>query len=481
MNLQYKNIDYCSGFFRLLFTVLLFCSLGACKKILSVESPDMNFNGENIFQNDETAIAALTGIFTVMSNDAITGPGITSLSLLNGLLADELQLNNNGSVDLTQFYKNDLTSRNIANQHWNTFYKLIYMANACIDGLSQSSSLTPAVRQQLTGEAKFVRAFCYFYLINIYGDVPLLTTTQYQVNGIANRNDQLDVWNQVISDLLEARSLLSDHYLDATLLSITNERVRPNTWAASALLARCYLYTGDFSSAQREAQRVIDAADLYQLNALPEAFIKNSTETVWALQPVGFGINTQDAQLFVLPENGPDAVHPVSLDTALMNQFEDGDLRRTSWIDSVVAEGHTYFFAAKYKIAQFNAPVDEYPVVLRLSEQYLISAEAHIQMGNFTAAADALNAVRNRAGLARTSAFTATELLSAVMRERRLEFFTEWGHRWFDLKRLDQLNIIMLDKTAMKGGQWDSHDQLLPIPFGDISTNPRLEQNPGYN
>jgi len=121
--------------------------------------------------------------------------------------------------------------------------------------------------------------------------------------------------------------------------------------------------------------------------------------------------------------------------------------------------------------------------VFRLAEQYLIRAEAKAQQGTdmIGAAAD-LNVIRNRAGLANTTASTHDDLLAAVAHERQIELFAEWGHRWFDLKRTGQVDAVMSAVTPQKNpsGTWKTYQQLYPVPQSEISKNPFLKQNAGY-
>jgi hypothetical protein len=71
-------------------------------------------------------------------------------------------------------------------------------------------------------------------------------------------------------------------------------------------------------------------------------------------------------------------------------------------------------------------------------------------------------------------------LLSAILKEKRIEFFSEWGHRWLDLKRTGTVNVVMTVAVAQKGGTWSSFKQLYPIPAYELSTNNNIVQNPGY-
>jgi hypothetical protein len=122
----------------------------------------------------------------------------------------------------------------------------------------------------------------------------------------------------------------------------------------------------------------------------------------------------------------------------------------------------------------------EYLVVLRLSEQYLVRAEARTHLNDLSGAAADINVVRNRAGLPDTKATDKTSLLDAIAQERRVELFAEWGHRWLDLKRTATIDTIMNIVSLSKGSSWNTNAQLYPIPAGDILLNPYLTQNPGY-
>src|SRR5690606_34695087 len=120
----------------------------------------------------------------------------------------------------------------------------------------------------------------------------------------------------------------------------------------------------------------------------------------------------------------------------------------------------------------------EYSVVMRLAEQYLIRAEARAQQGNLAGpngAESDLDMVRNRAGLDDVVGMGKNALLDAIMRERRVELFTEFGHRWLDLIRTGRADSVLATKP-----DWDAQDKLWPIPQRELDTNPNLTQNDGY-
>ena len=120
---------------------------------------------------------------------------------------------------------------------------------------------------------------------------------------------------------------------------------------------------------------------------------------------------------------------------------------------------------------------NEYSILLRLAEQYLIRAEARLYLGDLDGAKTDLNLIRNRAALPPITTNIEDELKLAIENERRHELFTEQGHRWFDLKRTARANEIL---GPIKPN-WHNTDILLPIPETELNLNPNLQpQNPGY-
>ena len=112
-----------------------------------------------------------------------------------------------------------------------------------------------------------------------------------------------------------------------------------------------------------------------------------------------------------------------------------------------------------------------------MAEQYLIRSEARIQQGNLAGGIQDLNTIRNRAGLSNFNLTDKNSLLTAVLHERQVELFTEWGHRWFDLKRTNNATNVL---NAVKGAGWQPFDTLYPVPQVEIQNNGRIVQNAGY-
>lgn len=482
--LKIKNINTRFFVWSIIISINLITS---CKKFIEVDFPVTSINAGIVYNTDAQAIGVLTGIYANQSTKRLLGStDLISTPLLTGLSSDELALYDLNNADLLPYYSNDLNA-SIVGAFWSQIYPVIFVANSAIEGLDKSTLLTPAVKQQLLGEAKFMRAFCYFHLVNLYGDVPLVLSTDHKVNSSLARASKNDVYQQIITDLKEAQNLLSSNYLNGSLQIYAGalEKVRPTKWAATALLARTYLYTGAWSNAESEATSVINNTS-YSLDTLNGVFLKNSKEAIWQLQPVrntSFS-NTQEGVLFVLPSTGPNTDFPVFLSNSIVNSFELNDKRRAKWIDSVtvtISGAPTkFYYPFKYKIGNITMPVSEYSMVLRLAEQYLIRAEARAQQNNLSGALADVNTIRTRAGLPNLNINNQASLLAAIAQERKVELFTEWGHRWFDLKRTNTTDAVMNIVTPTKGGTWASTDQLYPIPRGELNKAYNLIQNPGY-
>lgn len=478
----------------------------SCKKWVEIPAPVYGLSESNVYSGNSTAIGVLSGFYNHMNNIDIF-QGNRSIALFAGLSSDELVLFDGVADNIyIHYYKNALSAI-IApisgSEHWSPLYHCVFKANAAIEGLNASTTLTPIIKQQLLGEAKFMRAFFYFYLVNLFGDVPLALTTDPQYNTLLARTPKDQVYQQIITDLKDAKLLLSSDYLSETLLSTTTDRVRPNKWAAAALLARVYLYSGDYVNAEAEATMVINNTSLYSLPVLNNTFLKNSLEAIWQLQPTDINFNTQDGRTFIIPPTGPIAganntTNPVYVSNHLLTSFEPGDQRAVfgNWIDTTIYQvsatlWDTVAYPYKYKINTLDENINpttgtafmtEYFMVLRLAEQYLIRAEARAQQNNISEAQSDLNAIRTRAGLANTTAGDKTSLLTAILHERQVELFSEWGHRWFDLKRTGHVEAVMSVITPLKatGAPWQSYQQWYPLPQSDLNTAPNLVQNTGY-
>tara|TARA_R100000306_G_scaffold31784_2_gene33830 strand:+ start:2682 stop:4067 length:1386 start_codon:yes stop_codon:yes gene_type:complete len=440
----------------------------ACEDFLEPETPLDQMEQDNVFANETTATAAVTTLYGKLRDGGFLNGSFSGNGFLFGLYADELDYHSFPGSPPEPFYLHQvLPTSSALTDVWNTPYNIVYSANAILEGIETATALPEELKRQLRGEALFVRGFCHFHLVNVFGDVPYIKTTDYTVNATIKRMPSSQVYDYIITDLLEAKSLLGDEY-------VGSERVRPNSLVVSALLARMYLYTGDWANAQLESTRLINSS-LYTLDAdINNVFLKESPSTIWQFKPLNEGDNTAEAKIYVIPAAPPSIV---SLNPNIVADMEAGDLRKTNWIGEVSNGSQTWYFPFKYKEQLNTGTSREYSKVFRLVEQYLIRAEARAMMGNISGAQQDLNLIRNRVGLENTTATTSEQLRNSILSERRFEFFTEFGHRWFDLRRMGMAEELL---APIKPG-WRNTDLLLPIPESELLANSNLNpQNPGY-
>lgn len=463
--------------YKLLLPFLCF-SMVSCKGFLDIAPPKSQVKREEIFKSDPTAIAALLNVYARTQDGAVASGRNNCFSFMAGLSADELTYISRSSIQQVQFEKNDiLVNNNIVLAQWTSSYSTIYGANAVIQGIEEGSGVSEQLKAQLKGEALFIRAFFHFYLVNIFGEVPLILTTDYEANAIAGRTPVDKVYEQIISDLELAKSLMEEAYPG----SIPNIRTRANRSAARAMLARIYLYRKNWAAAELNATEIINRRDQYILNPdLSKVFTRDNIEAIWQVQPLdGNGRNdsyTNEATVFTLQ----NVLKNYVFTDVMAQSFETGDQRRTNWVNSVVSGSNTFYFPQKYKEYYSGNPI-EAATHLRLAEIYLIRAEARAEQENLTganSAASDIDSIRLRAGLLPTTATSKATLLEAIEQERKVELFSEWGHRWLDLRRWGKADAVL---APFKGATWKSTDVLYPIPELEMRTNYNLKpQNSGY-
>ncbi|MDB5157282.1 MAG: hypothetical protein JWR50_1989 [Mucilaginibacter sp.] len=466
-----------------IFTALL---LPACKKILTIPEPVNTITSAEVFADSTNSDAALKGIYNDLINSSTYNVtyGCGSFTVNCGSSADEL-LPYIPDEFSTNTYMPIGNNSNSTSTFWMPAYAYLYRTNDIIGGVAASKGISATGKTRLIAEAKFLRAYFNFYLVNLYGDIPLVTGINFQTNALLSNSPVKVVYAAIIADLIAAQSGLPDDYSAGG-----GERIRANKWAATALLARVYLYQSDWVDAQVQSASLI-ANSVFQLESdLNAVFLKNSSESILQWQ-INSSLKTTNANitpegLILIP---PDSTYQPNyyLTKGLLQAFEPGDRRFTDWVKTYTytQDGNTYSYPFKYKLGLIagehaaNGPVTEYYMVFRLAEQYLIRAEAEANgaPGGTAAAIADLNIIRNRAGLTNLSAtLNQTQVLTAVAQERRIELFSEWGHRWFDLKRTNQANAILQKLKP----NWASYKLLYPIPQSDIKADPNLRQNPGY-
>jgi len=479
---------------NILYILLLFLLLtnSGCEKFIEVGNSDVLLPKSDVFKADATAISALTSIYSQMQG--MSNPYIGELpyriSFWTGIAGDELK---NFSTAYSDIAKNTLLSETSpTNALWNQSFSFIFQANAVYEGCDASNTLTSTVKSQLMGEARFIRAFWNFYLVNFYGQIPLVVNTNYSENAIKPRSSISEIYELIVSDLNYAKSHLNQNYVALNSSSPSTDRVRPNKTVASTLLAKVYLFNKRYDLAEQEANYVISNFSDYKLESIDKVFLTASKESIWQLSfptPTN-DRNSWEAYYYVLTGKPSSGINnSTSLSDALLSCFQKSDIRFVNWIskaiDKNVIPNVEYYYPSKYKVLSATS-ITERSTVFRLAEVLLTRAEARAHQNNIPGAIDDIDLIRDRAKIPLiklvSQGISKSAVLDSIVGERQRELFTEWGNRWFDLKRLGKVDEVMTVVAPLKGSTWDGHQQLWPIPFVETQRNKNLiPNNPGYN
>ncbi|TWW00115.1 RagB/SusD family nutrient uptake outer membrane protein [Chitinophaga pinensis] len=444
--------------YTLLTAVLL--TTASCSKFLDVQ-PEQQVDDSQAITNAASAETAVNGLYNLLGNDGYYGSNFQALSYLSG---GDIQWT--GSQSAPQQIANRQLSADNGNvaSSWAAIYRTILSANYIIDAIPPLSDplFTQAKKDQLTGEAYFVRALGYFDLARGWGGVQLiLTPTRLpgDHSGI-KRSSLTDTYAQVLSDLNKAEQLLP-------LSTNRNRATRKTAWA---LKARYFLYRTQWDSAAVYATKVIDDAANYKLAKPYSAFFaNNAVATTESVLEIAYSVSFKNGHYnWWLPpalggrrEWAPNA--------QLVSQLNDPAVggNRNALIGQTAPPGNLWYGKLYYRTPTGTDPA----YLIRIAELYLIRAEARARAGALTTALEDLNAIRDRAGLATFTEATQAAIILAVEQERRLEFAFE-GDRWFDLVRTGRVATVL--------GVTDKNRQVFPIPADELLADKSLEPNPGY-
>jgi len=392
---------------------------------------------------------------------------------------------------------------------WGTAYFVISACNNVINAIDTNgenmttSSVTTADLNNLKAEALALRAFAHFDLLRLYshldgsnGEYGVCVITEPQLpTDMPARASVEETYAQIIKDLTDAEGLMADSYQRT---GVTDPKGTFNKLAIQALLARVYCYHKDWGKASEYATKVINSGKFQLWTAA-------QYPSVWGKEIAGdggeviFEVYGKQTNSYDAWWEGPSHMtNPLGYaDCAATDQlvdlFEDGDVRGTTGVrgdasnprddgkvmfctDQEEVSGGQLWTMKYYGKGDGNAtstPDFNNVIVLRLSEMYLIRAEAAVNGAGSTALAD-LNAIRsNRGASPLTSAGKADVAL-----ERRLELNFE-GHLWFDLDRTGG-SISYSDANVTRNIPAGDKFWALPIPKSQVDINENLKQNPGY-
>lgn len=472
--------------FRNIFLLVIALFAGsACEEALNVSDPE-SLSPDDVLVKvsgfESVLLSAYNRIhrFTWMGQNGIVAPEI---------LADNLDFNNR-TGRYEQEYVNAVRSHM---DRWRS-YRGINDCNIILSRIDDLKELTTdeiALRDQVKGEALFIRALNYHDMARVYGYEPgqeqngFNLTVPLRVTETKGVSDALDVkaratntelYSLLKSDLQQAISLLP--------ASNGNAPFRVGKAAAQALLARVLLYEGSWAEAatQAEAAMASSGVSLVDNKAAyyDSWFAVPHPESIYEAEIRSTDWSTVDGannSLSTLSNNTSSSSQFIlvgSVELIAELDSEAGDIRDTIW---TVTDGIP---AGTRKCEKWQGEKGDFLEnipVFRASEMMLIAAEGYAKSGNTAQAQTTINEFRASRGLPATDA-SGADLEALIMKERRVEFALE-GHRWFDLKR----NGMDIPKPAAANVPNISYSDtriLADLPIGELSLNELLVQNPGY-
>lgn len=439
---------------KVIFLILMLSTLYACE-VLDV-TPQSAIDADIALADKAGIEKAVLGTYSSLQSLSYYG---RSTVLFQDLAADNLiHPVDATSQDYAQVANNSILPDNGAiDGMWSIMYDGINRANNVIEKVPAVKDMTDEEKNKAIAEMRFIRALNHFNLTNFFGDVPLKVNSTSGVEKInAARDTKEAVYAQIIQDLEFAE----------LNLPAAGPKIRASKYAASALLARVLLYKGDYAKASTKAGEVISNGGYTLPTSYGTVFGDDgSAETIFEVDFTELDRNRIAEYNFPKTLNGRREVAP---SPNLLAAYEPGDQRKNF---SIGVDG-TNFYAIKYN--DLSTGTDNV-IILRLADMYLIRAEAQAKLsGTILAIQQDIDKIRNRANLPGTSAATHADLLTAIEKERRLEFAFE-GIRWFDLVRTGRAIEVLSNVTSI-------NQTLFPIPLNEIQTNndPGMKQNPGY-
>jgi hypothetical protein len=424
--------------------------------VVSACSTDLDQSPSNIASPE--SLTDFDGVLNAAYNYQ-TGSA-TPIAVMGDFRADNTQFDESPHNSFATFNGDVSTMEgNFFQPFYAALYKSILSTNIVIENSSNARHI---------GEAKFLRGLAYFKLVKVFGDVTLNLSgaPSTEDTSILKRQPVADVYDQIISDLTDAKSALDNNGLSSG---------RASAIAAQGLLGKVYMQMGDFINAESNLASVVNGAAAAGLGLEPifaDVFGSGTdlnTEVIFATQISGsIAISDYSGTTFPLWSNGGDTKSdedPITAD--LVNAFDAaGDTTRKNATIDLSGPSR---IAVKFG----SAGAEQDFIELRLADVILLYAEALNENGNSSSAITELNKIRSRANLANVTATAKATVRTAIANERRLELALE-GHRWFDLVRTGAVNAEM-------GMTIDSNYHLFPIPTSEIfASNGVITQNPGY-
>jgi len=486
-----------------LLLIIIFC-ISSCKKYLD-EKDKSDFVKTNYFATAAQAQTFVNGIYTSLylfqNGDAYGESPFITIELFAGHTTSLGQSVNNGNV-INQ--RTDATNPGFEDV-WQNSYTAIANANLALQQIP-TISMDETLKNKLLGETRFLRAFFYYHLVRLYGDVPLITgpVTVNSPDLYPERKSTSSVYDLITSDLIAAQS---------SGLPTVDQTGRVSLGAVNTLLASVYLTTAgyplqkteNYAKAAATAALVLPSYTLFEkYDYLHDNAHKNQGELIFQNQYL-VGVRTNAIAQLTVPFNLPvgaygDHLGAMIPTNAFFNSYEANDLRtqeRQFYFSSypqfgaptqtVVFGVHALYKYFHVESALGNGISDENWTFLRLPEAMLIYAEASNEVNGPTPDAyTQINKIRARAQLTPLSGLTKDQFRTAIWKERYHELAYE-DKAYFDIQRTHQVyNVInntfgdAVSTANEQGVTMKAQYYLWPIPQREISTNNKLTQNPGW-
>ena len=444
-----------------IWTLAVTFTLSSCEKFLEID-PRISTSDQVTINDENSAHTAVRGIYNQLQSDGYYGYTFQTIGFFSG---DNIEYT--GSQIVNQSLTNhsvraDLPALATA---WTAIYNTINRANnviAKVPALSVTPTFTDAVRNQLVGEAYFLRALSYFDLGRTWGGVQLVLVPTSSSSNLENlkRSSLADTYRQVLADLIKAEELLPT----------STNRIRATRKTVWALRARYHLYREEWKEAITYASKLIDDKSNYNLLTPYSSFFADNAsgtnESILELYYTTNVVNTQAYQWQPSTKGGVGWIRPSMGIVNLLNNKSIAGTRQ-SLISKVILNGVDNWFGNLYYRTNGTDPA----FLIRIAELYLIRAEAYAQDNDIAKSLADLNVIRKRADIQELNIADKATLLLAIEQENRIEFAFE-NHRWYDLVRTRRAKTVL--------GIDEDFRLLLPIPYAQILIDKNLEQNPQY-
>lgn len=479
------------------------------------EKPVGTLAPESFFTSVTDAEAAVNGSYTYLASESVYGRRLINCLQLLGDMCDIGDTGTSAERVQINGFTFDSSNGMIAT-FWPSLYRIISAANAAIDGIP-AVDMDEAYKNQLIAEARVIRAWCYYDLVRLFGDVPYIGEFVTDPASIAtiSKTKASDVYQRIIEDCKAGEEFLPDKY-------DTGVRSRPSKGTAQTMLASVYMTLGDWANAASYAEKVITNASSYGYSLLPDykdlwdADNSDHAEQIWAVDFRGGtsatgGINVDYMVPMTGVRNADMAGWSVIVPApGVYESFDDKDYRKkvsflvetelggvmtpyTEWTWPRIHMAKWCLSRGENCISSDGATSDHNYNLFRYAEVLLIAAEC-LNEANGAPTASAytyLNAVRARArnyAGSQTdfpadfqSGMSQAEFRAAVREERRIELAFEWK-RWFDLVRWGIAKEAFTGANSYEShSNFKDHQVLLPLPQTELDLNPNLlPQNTGY-